>query len=97
MDFFPRAGLKGCASDAEAPARPALGQLWFASPGQEPPAHTPVAPIELNAASSTAAGFSIPSRHTSITPHGYPLAIRDLHWFPWGQSLTLQITEPGLT
>jgi len=68
MDFFPRAGLKGCASSGEAPARPALGQLPCASPRQELPAHTPVPPTELNAASSTATGFSISSRPARITP-----------------------------
>lgn len=55
-----------------------------------------MAPAELNAGSSPAPGVSCPAV-TQDNPHGYPLAILDLLWLPWGQSLTLQIIETGLT
>lgn len=71
MDFWPRAELKGCASDAEAPARPTLGHVCVPWAGAD--AHSPVPPTELNAASSTTMASSIPSQHTWITllPSGF--------------------------
>lgn len=96
VDFFAQAGLKGCAGDAEASARPALGQLWFVSPREELPALIAVAPTPPHAASPTATGSSIPPPPLG-NPRRYPLATLDFLWFLWGQSLTLQITNTRLT